>query len=389
MHNRRNVLAGGAAMVGAAALSSCNIGGAGKPVLKWLGWEHYDDRELREQFEAENDCLVRAQYFDGNSEAWAKLQNGGDKDFHLVMADGFWPQLYSEKGHTVEVDDSRIKNMDGVFTDFLNPKYRLLHSKINQNRRIAVPNCWGGYGLTVNQDKVDPAHSDSLTILFGNAPEGKKISTSARFEENIALAGILACHELGTINQDRPGGGLFDPYNLTDRELNECKKLLLDQHKKLVTRWSDEDTLERLLRDEKVYVSPEWSGIYRRIHFEKLDGTSQLNMKHVLKPREGGLGWVDTWCLTKGATVSPEIEDLAYKWMNFRLEKKSMLKIATDVGWAPCIDIREDLRSTKNGDPYIDTLFLDRTSDINGLYQFNNPSNPEKWEAIWSEVLAS
>ena len=53
-----------------------------------------------------------------------------------------------------------------------------------------------------------------------------------------------------------------------------------------------------------VWASPEWSGIYRRIHFDKLDGKTDLNMRHVLKPTEGGLGWVDTWCLTSGVTGS-------------------------------------------------------------------------------------
>ena len=108
MKTRRDVVKSGAAALGVVAVSSCNIGNRKKPELRWLGWEHYDVRELREEFEQQFNCTVRAQYFDGNSEAWAKLRNGGADDFHLVMADGFWPRLYNSDGYTVPIDPSRV-----------------------------------------------------------------------------------------------------------------------------------------------------------------------------------------------------------------------------------------------------------------------------------------
>ena len=228
--------------------------------------------------------------------------------------------------------------------------------------------------------------TSSLRLLFDERLEGR-ISTSARFEENIALAGILACHELGTIEK-RPDGKPFNPYALTEDELNRAGELLKKQRGLLLTRWNDEDTLERMLRDEQVWVSPEWSGIYRRLRFEELDNVSSIKVKHVLKPDEGGLGWVDTWCMTRGAVADPAIEELAYQWMNFRLSNNAMKTIAVDVGWAPCVDIRSDLRNEEQGERYIETLFLNRTADIRGLYQFDKPSNPERWEEVWSDVLS-
>ena len=35
------------------------------------------------------------------------------------------------------------------------------------------------------------------------------------------------------------------------------------------------------------------------------------------------------------------------------------------------------------------TLFLNETAAIHGLYQFDAPSSPEKWERIWTEVEAA
>lgn len=349
--------------------------------LRWLGWEHYNVKSLTAAFEKENDVKVSAGFFDGNSEAWNKLRAGGTQDFDLVMADGFWPRLYAKQGLVQPIDYSKLSNMSGVFDEFLPPKFNLLKEEGGE-RTIAAPNCWGGYGFTVNVDKVDDADSDSVNLLFNEKYEGH-LSTSARFEENIALAGILAAYQMGTIDGARPDGKPFNPYVLSDEELAECKRLLIKQKGLLVNRWNDEDTLERLLRAQVVWASPEWSGIYRRIHFDRLDGKTDLNMKHVLKPKEGGLGWVDTWGITSGVTNS-EVMEIAHKWVDFRLQRENMKIVATEIGWAPCVDVRDMLE-----DRYVETLFLNQTSSIQGLYQFDAPSDPEKWERIWSEVEAA
>jgi len=349
--------------------------------LRWLGWEHYNVKNLTAAFEDQFKVKVSAGFFDGNSEAWNKLRAGGTQDFDLVMADGFWPRLYAKQGLVQPVDYNKLGNLEHAFPDFVPPNFQLLQEEDGSNM-IAAPNCWGGYGFTVNTDKVDDADSESVGLLFNEKYEGH-LSTSARFEENIALAGILAASTMGTIDGPRPDGKSFNPYVLSDEELEECKRLLIKQKGLLVNRWNDEDTLERLLRAQVVWASPEWSGIYRRIHFDRLDGKTTLNMKHVLKPKEGGLGWVDTWAVTSGVTDSEKLE-IAHQWINFRLDRDSMATVATEIGWAPTIDVRDRIPER-----YIETLFLNETGAIEGLYQFDAPSSPEKWERIWSEVEAA
>lgn len=349
--------------------------------LRWLGWEHYNVASIVQGFEQEYGVKVSAGFFDGNSEAYNKLKAGGTDDFDLVMGDGFWPRLYGAQGLTQPVDYGKLANMSQVFDDFKAPNYPLLQEEGGSNM-IAAPNCWGGYGFTVNMDKVAEEDADSVSLLF-NEKYAKHLSTSARFEENIALAGILAAHTLGTKDGERPDGKTFNPYVLTDAELEEAKKLLIKQKGLLLTRWNDEDTLERLLRAQAVWASPEWSGIFRRIHFDKLDGKSELNMRHVLRPKEGGLGWVDTWAITAGATDSEKL-DLCHKWIDWRLAPENMAIVATEVGWAPTVDVRSMIPER-----YVETLFLNDTKAIQGLYQFDAPSSPEKWERVWSEVEAA
>lgn len=375
---RRNLLQG----AGAIALTTPFIRNAEAATLelRWLGWEHYNVASIVQGFEKEYGVKVSSGFFDGNSEAYNKLKTGGTTDYDLVMADGFWPRLYGKQGLTQPVDYSQLGNMQYVFDDFKAPNYMLLQEEGGSNM-IAAPNCWGGYGLTVNLDKIAPEDADSLSVLF-NPKYAGHVSTSARFEENIALAGILAADALGTKDGPRPDGKPFNPYVLTDAELEECKKLLIKQKGLLLTRWNDEDTLERLLRAQAVWVSPEWSGIYRRIAFDRMDGKSTLNMRHVLRPREGGLGWVDTWAITSG--VDSERMEIAHKWIDWRLKPENMAIVATDVGWSPTVDVRKLIPER-----YVETMFLNETGAIRGLYQFDAPSSPEKWERVWSEVEAA
>jgi len=379
--SRRSFMKGvGAAAVGLSFPHVANAK-AGTLELRWLGWEHYNVSSIVSGFEKKYGVKVSSSFFDGNSEAYNKLKSGGTTDFDLVMADGFWPRLYAKKGLTQAVDYGKLSNMKHVFDDFKAPNYMLLQEE-GGSKMIAAPNCWGGYGMTVNMDKVAPEDSESLNLLF-NEKYAKHISTSSRFEENIALAGILAATELGTKDKPRPDGKSFNPYVLTDAELQRAKELLIKQKKLLMTRWNDEDTLERLLRAQMVWATPEWSGIYRRIHFDKLDGKSKLNMKHVLRPKEGGLGWVDTWAITSGVKDSEKL-DLVHKWIDWRLKPENMAIIATDVGWSPTVDVRKLIPER-----YVESMFLNNTAAIKDLYQFDAPSSPEKWEKVWSEVEAS
>jgi spermidine/putrescine transport system substrate-binding protein len=350
--------------------------------LRWLGWEEYNVKTFTAEFEKQNkDVKVSAGFFDGNSEAYNKLRSGGTEDFDLVMADGFWPRLYAKKGLVQAVDYKQLGNLDNVFPDFLPPKYTLLREDGGDNM-IAAPNCWGGYGMTVNTGKVDDADSESLELMVNEKYKGH-LSTSARFEENMAMMGILAAHKMGTMNSPRPDDKPFNPYVLTDAELEEVKRLLIMQKPLLLVRWNDNDTLERLLRAQAVWASPEWSGIYRRIHFDKLEGKTDVSLKHVLKPTEGGLGWVDTWGITSGVTSSEKLE-IAHKWIDFRLSRDNMTHIATEIGWSPTVDVRDRISARD-----IETLFLDHTSSIKDLHQFDAPSSPEKWERVWTEVEAA
>src|SRR5690606_24731533 len=169
-----------------------------------LIWQDYNIAETIQEFESQYDARISPAFFDGNSEAFNKMKAGGTEDFDLVMADGFWPRLYYRDGLIQTMDDALLPNMANLFEDFGPGNYDLLHDKPGGDR-IGVHNCWGSYGITMNLDHIEEADRDSLEIMF-DEKYGGHLATGARFEENIAMAGILAATHMGTKDGPRPDG---------------------------------------------------------------------------------------------------------------------------------------------------------------------------------------
>jgi spermidine/putrescine-binding protein len=379
--SRRKVLKGSAAAAGV-TLAMPYIGNAqaATPTVRMLVWEDYMIQETITEFENEYNARIAPQFFDGNSEAFNKMKAGGTSDFDLVMADGFWPRLYLRDGLIQPIKADLVPNLDGSFEDFKPGAYDLLHDKPG-GTLIGVMNCWGSYGITMNLDHIEEADRTSLNVMF-DEKYGGHLSTGARFEENIAMAGILAATQMGTKDGPRPEGDAFNPYKLTDEELAAAKELLIKQKGLLVTRYTDYDGLQRLMRPGLVWASPEFSEIYRRLTRARWAGEIDFDVAHMLQPDEGGLGWIDSWQLSSG-TTDTEIVELAHRWMNHFVSKTSMTRVA-GVGVAPCYDVRDQLEEQE-----MKLLMLDRTAELRGLHMFDQPSSPEKWERIWNEIEAA
>ena len=348
--------------------------------LRMLIWQDYNIAETVTEFEQAHDAIISPAFFDGNSEAFNKMKAGGTGDFDLVMADGFWPRLYFRDGLIQPVDEAKLPNLANLFPDFQPGAYDLLNEKPG-GQRLGANNCWGSYGITMNTAHIPEEDRHSLEVMFDDKYAGH-LSTGARFEENIAMAGILAATHMGTKDQPRPDGQPFNPYKLTDEELDAAKQLLIKQKNLLVTRYQDYDSLQRLMRPGLVWASPEFSEIYRRLTRARQAGEIDFDVVHLLQPKEGGLGWIDSWLVSSGVK-DPAMVDLCHAWIDHYISKQSMFRVASK-GVAPCYDVRDMMDPAEAS-----LLMLDRTQELRGLHMFDQPSSPEKWERVWSEVEAA
>ena len=380
LSRRKMLKTGAAAAAVAVAAPHVRNAAAAEPTIRMLIWQDYNIAETVQEFEELHGAKVSPAFFDGNSEAFNKMKAGGTADFDLVMADGFWPRLYLRDGLIQPMDEALLPNLAGLFPDFAPGAYDLLYDQPG-GQRIGANNCWGSYGITMNLDHIEEADRDSLEIMFAEK-YGGHLATGARFEENIAMAGILAATHMGTVNSERPDGQPFNPYKLTDEELETAKQLLIKQKALLVTRYQDYDSLQKLMRPGLVWASPEFSEIYRRLTRAYKAGEIDFQVAHMLQPKEGGLGWIDSWQISSG-TTDPAMVELCHAWVNHYISKESMYRVGAK-GVAPCYDVRDMMEAEE-----VDLLLLNRTAELRGLHMFDQPSSPEKWERVWSEVEAA
>lgn len=349
--------------------------------LRALMWEGYVVREVIEAFEAKHQIKFSPTFFDGNSEAYNKLRVGGTKDFDLVQADGFWPSLYFREKLIRAIDYTKMPSTNEYFDEFKPEKFKLL-TDAGSGVHFGVPFCWGSYGTTYNTAEVSLEKASSIECLFDPA-FGGRLSTSARFEENIALTGILVATRMGTKDKPRPDGKPFNPYVLTDEELAEVEKLLIAQKQVLLTRYQDNGTLAQLLESGSVVAAPEFAQVFRVLIGKKARGEITTDFSHVLTPKEGGLGWVDTWLVSSGVADGPQL-DLAQAFIDTYVSKDVMKKVGLASGCSTTIDLRSV--STPEEQKF---YLMDRTSELSSMYMFDQPSSPEKWERVWSRMQAA
>ena len=112
------------------------------------------------------------------------------------------------------------------------------------------------------------------------------------------------------------------------------------------------------------------------------DGKIDFDVQHVLKPTEGGLGWVDTWMISSGRDRSSV--ELAHKWVDLFLAKENYADVSRSTGYGGTVDVRDQLTPDE-----IETLLPERVPRRVQLHMFDQPSSPEKWERIWSDVEAA
>jgi spermidine/putrescine-binding protein len=132
-----------------------------------------------------------------------------------------------------------------------------------------------------------------------------------------------------------------------------------------------------------VWAAPEFSQIYRQLKELHLKGELDFDIQHTLQPKEGALGWIDTWMVTTGVEKS-EKREICHKFINEILSQENMQKIAKKAGTSTCIDIR-----SLSTDLDRELFLMDRTDELKGLHMFDQPSSPEKWERVWSNMEAA
>jgi spermidine/putrescine-binding protein len=336
------------ALTACASVSPSSQGGS-LLVLEWAG---YEKPEFYQPFiDQHPNVKVDYSFMADDAESFAKALSNSDFDVMHPCANYY--RLYVEKGLVQPIDTSRIKEWASIYPDL---------AKIGEinGKQYFIPWDWGYNAILVRTDKVENVPS-SWGDLWN--PEYKGHLSVVDAGEEVFEVTALA---LG-----------IDPYIASTEQVEQIKQKMLELKPNLVSYWSDPTEVANLMAAGDLWVvGNAWSETFLALSNEKIP-------VEFVMPKEKAVGY------SCGYAISSKTKnlDLAYDFINARLDPTSMANMSNDQGYGP---------SNKDAVELIDPetvalLNLDQPDILQKIF-FMQPlteAQHQSFTEIWAEIKAA
>lgn len=270
-------------------------GAAQAETLKLLTWKGYAPEKLVADFEKETGIKVEVTY-SNNEEMIAKLRATRGAGFDLAQPSQDRISSVQEKFEIYQAMDYSKIDASLFIPSMLEAVKK--NTKVGDSS-FAAPFCWGTSGLIVNSDKAPGV--DSFKALIDPKYTGR-VSYRLKRPTLIAMGFALG----------------YDPFALYgdaaayQAMLDKIAETLIAAKPIVKNYWANGDSLIESMRSEEVYVAMAWDAGGWKLHADN----AAIDFK---APKEGALGWIDTFALPAKA----ENPEAAYKWINFIMKPEN------------------------------------------------------------------
>ena len=275
---------------------------AQQPELRIFTFEGYTDDEWVQEFEAAHDAKVNVTYAPSVDDMFARMKDSEGADYDLISIDTSLFGRYIEQGLIVPYDMTEIPNIANLL-----PAFQDVAELQHDGQTYGVPITWGSLGLIYDTDEVDPPPT-SWEVLWDESYKGRIIVLDDT-DNNIVNTAIILGYE--------------DPFNLTGEQLEAVKQKLIDQKKVLLGYFAG------FAEGNDIWESGKAVLMFSMGEFQAVDLKSRGHNVAYLIPEEGGVGWLDTWALSKGARD----RKLAHAWVNFFLDRSVGERVSEKYGY--------------------------------------------------------
>lgn len=301
----RHVLATVAITIAATMAMPC-IGQAATKQLRILAWDGYADKDWIAEFDKTFDADVKVVFAQTDDEIWSKIKGSDGADFDLFAVNTAELQRYIDAKLAAPHDLAKLPNQQATL-----PQFRDLSTVGGVTRDGAVygiPFAFDSIGLIYDTTKVTPAPT-SMAVLWDPKYKGKILAYDAS-AHNFSFAALAS--------------GINTPFHLTGEQLEAMKAKLIDLQKNVLSYYQSSDEALKIYQDNDVAL------IFANFGQQQLKQMlgAGAPVKYVV-PEEGGLAWLDTWALSKGA----KDKDLAEAWVNFVIQKKISAQLTERQGF--------------------------------------------------------
>jgi spermidine/putrescine transport system substrate-binding protein len=318
-------------------------------VLEWAG---YEKPEFYQPFVDKNpNVTVDYSFVADDAETFAKAQNNPEFDLTHPCAN-YW-RLFVEKGLVQPIDTARLSHWSELYPEL---------AKLGQldGKQYFIPWDWGYDGIVVRTDKVQKM-PESWADLWDPAYKGH-LTVSDNGEEVYDVAALA----LG-----------IDPYNATPEQDAQIKQKLIDLKPNLVNYWTDPTEVTNLVASGDLWVvGNAWAEIYLSLVREK------IGVKYVM-PKEKAVGYVCGY----GISAKTKNLDLAYEFIDARMDAQSQANMANDQGYGPSNKEAVALIDKET----VDLLKLDQPDLLQQIF-FMQPlteAQHQHFTELWTEIKAA
>jgi spermidine/putrescine transport system substrate-binding protein len=304
----------GLAAVASPAIVSSALSSSGE--LSILNWDDELPDPVLPDFEKATGIKVNSTPFSQNEEQINKLQATGGVGFDLCQPTHDRGPQFKDIGVLQPLDDTKVK-LDLVVPSLLKA------STTNwtwDGKLYHVPHCWGTEAISWRNDltKVDPADL-SFGTLWNDEYKGK-----VQGRPHSLLLGIgLWMDGTGKL----PSNRMLDAFKNEDsfkKIYDVLLKEAIDRKAWIKQFWDSADNTKSGLMSNGVVIGQTWDG--PAISLKKAGKPVSYQA-----PKEGAIGWVDGWSLSKAA----KNVDQAYAFLNYLHSAEGSAKVAEGSGYNP------------------------------------------------------
>lgn len=185
--------------------------------LHILCWGDYFDKETLELFEKSHGIHIALHTYSSTSELLSKIRNTGTSDYDLIFTSDDAMRFLKEEGFLAPLPKLSLPSFAKV-----------MDIPFDLEGKYILPYTWEGMGIGVDLDQMAMPENHSLEMIFD--PTYSRIGMTSDFIEAICIASTHLYK---------------DKEELTDQELTQVKKLLIEQKKRTIA-YSDHKAMSLL-----------------------------------------------------------------------------------------------------------------------------------------------
>jgi spermidine/putrescine-binding protein len=328
------------------------------PPLTLLVWEGYADPSYVHAFEESHNCKISASYMGSSDELVAKLRGGSASNYDVISPSSDVATMIASSGLAAPLDLSKLPSYSQ-----LSERLRSLPLVRVKGNVYGVPFTWGPNPLLYD------------TKAFTTAPDSWAVLWDPKFKGKISVWDELSTLYMAAqlLGYDKP-----DPnhlYSLSDTELENVKKKLLELKPNIRKIWTTGGELTNLFENHEVVAAMGWplmTNQLRKVNFPIGETI----------PKENTTGWIDHLMVT----AASEHKDLATQFLEYMIEAKTQRAVADVTGYDPANPQAGRLMTEEQRK----SLHLDNVDEyMTRIYFWQQVARRDKYNEIWNEVKAA